>query len=35
MHYIVWLLSFTMVLASCEKYEPDLYEEEANGAYFD
>ena len=35
MHYIVWLLSLTMVLASCEKYEPDLYEEEANGAYFD
>ena len=35
MHYIVWLLSLTVVLASCEKYEPDLYEEEANGAYFD
>ncbi len=35
MHYIASLLCLALALASCEKYEPALFEEEANGAYFD
>lgn len=34
-HYIASLLCLVMALASCEKYEPDLFDEGANGAYFD
>lgn len=34
-HYIASLLCLALALASCEKYEPALFDEEANGAYFD
>lgn len=34
-HYITLLLSFTLIFSACEKIEPDFFEEEYNGAYFD
>ena len=35
MKNIVWLLFFAITVASCEKVEPDYFDESANGAYFD
>ena len=33
--YIVGLLCLTFTFAACEKIEPELFDEGANGAYFD
>ena len=33
--YIIWLLSMVLVFTACEKIEPDFFDEEGNGAYFD
>lgn len=35
MYYILSLLCLVMAFTSCEKYEPELFDEGANGAYFD
>lgn len=35
MHYMASLLSLVLLFAGCEKREPDFFDEEANGAYFD
>lgn len=35
MHYMAALLCLTLAVASCEKREPDFFDEGANGAYFD
>lgn len=35
MYYIVSLLCITLTIASCEKREPEFFDEGANGAYFD
>ena len=34
-HYIVWLLAMAVVLTACEDREPDLFDKDSNGAYFD
>ena len=34
-HYIAWLLCLTFAFTACEKNDPELYDESANGAYFD
>lgn len=34
-HYITWLLGLTFILSACDKIEPDFFDEEYNGAYFD
>ena len=34
-HYIVWLFSLTFAFTACEKIEPELFDKDANGAYFD
>ena len=34
-HYIAWLFGLTFVMVACEGREPDLFDEDANGAYFD
>lgn len=34
-HYIVMLLCLPFAFAACEKIEPELFDEGANGAYFD
>lgn len=34
-HYIVWLFCLTFAFTACEKIEPDLFDKDANGAYFD
>ena len=34
-HYIIGMLSLALVAVSCKKYEPDFFDEGANGAYFD
>ena len=33
--YIVCLFSLTLALTACEGREPDLFDKDANGAYFD
>lgn len=33
--YIIWLLSLTFIFTACENLEPDFFDDEANGAYFD
>ena len=33
--YIAWLFCFATVLTACESNEPDLFDGDANGAYFD
>ena len=33
--YIICLFSAVLVLTACEKIEPELFDENANGAYFD
>ena len=33
--YIVWLLCITVAFTACDESEPDLFDEGANGAYFD
>lgn len=35
MRYIASFLCLALALSSCEKYEPDFFDETANGAYFD
>lgn len=34
-YYIVLLLSLVTAFTACKEYEPDLFDESANGAYFD
>lgn len=34
-HYIAWFLGLTLFFTSCEKIEPDFFNENYNGAYFD
>ncbi|MBO5807555.1 MAG: DUF4843 domain-containing protein, partial [Bacteroidaceae bacterium] len=34
-HYIIWLFCSMALFAACETSEPDLFERDANGAYFD
>ena len=34
-HYIVWILGLTLFFTACEKNEPDFFNENYNGAYFD
>lgn len=34
-HYISWLLCLALLFSACEKIEPDFFEGEYNGAYFD
>ena len=34
-HYIVGLLGLTFLLTGCEGRDPELFDESANGAYFD
>ena len=34
-HYIVWLLGLTLFFTACEKIEPEFFDEDYNGAYFD
>ncbi len=34
-HYIVWLLGLMVTMTACEDREPDLFDKDANGAYFD
>ena len=34
-HYILGLLAMAVVLTACEGREPDLFDEDSNGAYFD
>ena len=34
-HYILWLLAMAVVLTACEDREPDLFDKDSNGAYFD
>ena len=33
--YIVWLIGLALTLTACEKNEPDFFDEDYNGAYFD
>ena len=33
--YIVWLFALSFVLTACEGRDPDLFDKDANGAYFD
>lgn len=33
--YIAWLFSLAIVLSACESNEPELFDGDANGAYFD
>ena len=33
--YIVWLFSLAITAVACESQEPDLFDKDANGAYFD
>lgn len=34
-HYIAYLLGITLLFNACEKIEPEFFDEEYNGAYFD
>ncbi len=34
-HYIVWLFGLMFTLTACEGREPDLFDKDSNGAYFD
>ena len=34
-NYIAWLLGLTFIFAACDKTEPDFFDKDANGAYFD
>ena len=34
-HYIVCMFSLAVLMTACEYREPDLFDEDANGAYFD
>lgn len=34
-HYIIWLLGLMVTMTACEDREPDLFDKDANGAYFD
>ena len=34
-HYIIWLLCLTSAFTACENIEPDLFDKDSNGAYFD
>lgn len=34
-HYIAWLMCLALTFTACEKIEPELYDKDANGAYFD
>ena len=34
-HYIVWLIGLALTFTACEKIEPDFFDEDYNGAYFD
>ena len=34
-HYIVWLIGLALTLTACEKNEPEFFDKEYNGAYFD
>lgn len=34
-HYIVWLLAMAVVFTACEGRDPDLFDKDSNGAYFD
>ena len=34
-HYIVCLLGLMFTLTACEDREPDLFDKDSNGAYFD
>ena len=34
-HYIVWLLGLMVTMTACEDREPDFFDKDSNGAYFD
>ena len=34
-HYIVWLLGLALTFNACDKIEPEFFDEDYNGAYFD
>ena len=34
-HYIIGLLGLMVTMTACEGREPDLFDEDSNGAYFD
>ena len=34
-HYIIWLFALSLVFVACEGREPDLFDKDSNGAYFD
>ena len=34
-NYIAWLLALTFTFAACENTEPDFFDKDSNGAYFD
>ena len=34
-HYIAWLFCAAFAFTACEKIEPDYFDKDANGAYFD
>lgn len=34
-HYILWLLGLPLLFTACEENEPELFDKDANGAYFD